>query len=91
MDYLIKLKPFYIDKLVTYQHYNILNSDFDIDYIFKTNINKMKCLSNKLSMETVTNSENFKIFYNFPFQLYKDDPYWIPPFWKEFNDFFRKS
>ena len=42
-------------------------------------------------MEIVTNFKNFKKFYDFPFQLYKDNPYWVPPFWKEFNGFFKKN
>lgn len=26
-----------------------------------------------------------------PFQLYQDDPLWVPPFWYEFKDFFKKK
>ncbi|MGF3553974.1 MAG: GNAT family N-acetyltransferase [Thermoplasmatota archaeon] len=27
----------------------------------------------------------------FPFELYKNDQHWIPPFWFEYNDFFKKK
>jgi len=50
--------------------------------------------SNKLrdvTIENVTNYKDFKAFYNFPFQLYKDDPHWVPPFFKEYEDFFNNK
>ena len=33
----------------------------------------------------------FKKFYDFPFKLYKYNSFWIPPFWKELKDFFKKT
>jgi hypothetical protein len=44
-----------------------------------------------IKINTVNNPKDFKTFYKIPFQLYKNNPYWVPPFWKEFKDFFNKK
>lgn len=35
--------------------------------------------------------KDLKTFYNIPFHVYKDNPWWIPPFFKEMKDFFNKN
>mgnify|MGYP006298391025 CR=1 FL=1 len=39
----------------------------------------------------VENKKDFKEFFHIPFTIYQKNPYWVPPFWKEFNDFFHSS
>jgi hypothetical protein len=57
-------------------------------YVFETNCKEIQSYSNKLTIETVTNLKVFKEFFRFPFQLYKDNSFWVPPFWKDLKDFF---
>jgi hypothetical protein len=70
---------------------SISESNFRVKYAFESNDNKIRYFSNNIHIEPVTNFKNFKIFYNYPFLLYKNDPYWVPPFWIEFNGFFKKN
>ena len=58
---------------------------------FETNSKEIQSFSDTLNIEIVTNFKDFKKFYNFPFQLYKDNPYWVSPYWKELKDFFLKK
>ena len=44
-----------------------------------------------IKIKSVKNSKDFKTFYKVPFQLYKNNPYWIPPFRKEFKDFYNRK
>ena len=74
-----------------YQYTNISKSNFNGDYVFQTNNNEIRYIPDNLSIETVSNFKNFKKFYNFPFQLYKDDLFWVSPFWNEIKDFFKKK
>jgi ribosomal protein S18 acetylase RimI-like enzyme len=53
--------------------------------------NNVRDSSNKINIFSVKNSKDLKTFYKLPFQLYKNNPYWIPTFWKEFKDFFNKK
>ena len=66
-------------------------SNFRVKYAFESNDNEIRYFSNNIHIEPVTNFKNFKIFYNYPFLLYKNDSYWVPPFWIEFNGFFKKK
>ena len=36
-------------------------------------------MSQDVSIEVVNNQKGFKAFIRFPFQLYKNNPYWVPP------------
>lgn len=60
-------------------------------YIFETDKNEIKKVSQKLTIKTVNNVKKFEKYYNFSFKLYKDNPNWIPPFWIEYKDFFKKN
>jgi len=66
-------------------------SDFSIKYVFEDNNDNVKNFSGDINIEPVNTYKDFKTFYKFPFKLYKDDLYWIPPFWYEFKDFFKKN
>ena len=59
--------------------------------MFETNNYQKKYFFNDLCIESVNSYNDFKIFYKFSFNLYKDNKYWIPPFWYEFKDFFKKK
>lgn len=39
----------------------------------------------------VKNVHDFKEFYQIPWKIYKNDQYWNPPLWAEFNNFFLKK
>jgi len=39
-------------------------------------------------IKTVSDYKDLKQFYQVPFEVYKDNKFWIPPFYKEFKDFF---
>ncbi len=58
-------------------------------YIFEKYKKEIINYSTDLRIETVNNFKDFQRFYKFPFRLYKDDQYWIPPFWMEYKDFFK--
>ena len=58
---------------------------------FETNNNEIGGAPINVSIETISNPKDFKTFYNIPFQVYKDNPFWIPPFWNEFKDFFNNK
>jgi len=62
-----------------------------IDKTLTSNHNGNIQSNNKISIETITNPSDYKTFYNVPFQIHKNNPFWIPPFWKEFNDFFNRK
>ncbi|PNX46924.1 MAG: hypothetical protein BV457_06720, partial [Thermoplasmata archaeon M9B1D] len=68
-----------------------LNPFFHKKYVFKTNKNKIKNISKNIAIKTVTNVKGFKEFYNFSFNLYKNDPNWVAPFWIEFKEFFKRK
>lgn len=61
-------------------------------YIFESEGRKnIQHFTNNICIEQVTNFEEFKTFYHAPFRIYKDNPYWISPFWHELIDFFKKN
>lgn len=90
MIMLTKLKSFNKDKLKSY-YYTRSKSNFNSNYIFEDNCNEIKYLRDNLSIKSVSKYKDFKKFFVFPFQLYKDDEHWIPPFWNELKDFFKKK
>lgn len=59
--------------------------------IFETYTNEIGHPPGNINIETISKTKDYKTFYNVPFQLFNDDPFWIPPFWKEFKDFFNKK
>jgi GNAT superfamily N-acetyltransferase len=43
---------------------------------------------NSLTIEPVSRAEELLAFIKLPFQIYRDDPYWVPPLISERKDFF---
>jgi len=60
-------------------------------YAFMKSNEKIKSNVGNFTIETVANYQNFKTFCDFPLQLYKNNSYWVPPFWKEQKDFFKAN
>jgi len=61
------------------------------NYIFQNDVKQKRNYPNNLSIDIVNNIKDFKEFYNFSFKLYKENPFWVPPFWNEYKDFFNKK
>ena len=70
---------------------SLSKSDNHGTYVFESNCNQMRRFPHDIQIEPVQNFEDFKIFYHVPFQVYRDDPCWVPPFWNEMKDFFKKK
>jgi len=51
----------------------------------------MRRFPHNIQIEPIQHFKDFKIFYHVPFQVYHDDSYWIPPFWNEMKNFFKKK
>jgi len=90
MKFLTKLRSFYMDKKNFHKKTNP-NSKKNIKYIFEANSKDILHHYKNLSVETVNTIKDFKKFYNFSFELYKDDLNWVAPFWIEHKDFFKKN
>jgi len=71
--------------------YSDISSDFKGTYIFEESDYEKRRVTDNLDIETVTKFKDFERFYNFPFDLYKDDPNWVAPFFNELRDFFKKK
>ena len=54
------------------------------------NASKNKVNSRKITVRPVETQGDLKLFYKVPFEIYKDIPQWVPPFWFEFKEFFDK-
>ncbi len=60
-------------------------------YVFESSKDYYRQFSNNICIEAVTTIKDFKTFYQFPFNLYKDDKFWVSPFWSEIKDFFKRK
>jgi predicted GNAT family acetyltransferase len=58
-------------------------------YIFENTPIKKIQVSNNINIETVTNFKDFKKFYKVLWKVYRDNKYWVPPFWHEYKIFFK--
>jgi len=90
MNFLIELISFCRGKINSHQKNNS-NSKNNLKYIFEKNSKDVQYHYKNLSVETVNTMKIFKKFYNFSFDLYKDDPNWVAPFWIEYKDFFKEK
>jgi ribosomal protein S18 acetylase RimI-like enzyme len=52
---------------------------------------EIKNFPNGIQVQPVTHKKDFKLFYNVPFQVYRDNPFWVAPFWYEMKDFLKKK
>jgi len=75
----------------SYLQNNISESNSNNKYVFQMKYKEIKKYPNNLFIETINKLKDFKEFYNFPFQIYKNDPFWVPPFWNEYKAFFKKK
>lgn len=66
-------------------------SNFSVKYIFEADSKKKINYPNNIVVETINDIKNLKNFYNMAFKIYKNDKFWIPPFWVEFKYFFKKN
>jgi hypothetical protein len=66
-------------------------SDNHRTYVFESNSAQMRRFAHDIQIEPVQHFKDFKIFYQVPFQVYHDDPLWVPPFWNEMKGFFKKK
>lgn len=46
--------------------------------------------SSDVEIQLVRDNTGLKKFYQVPFQIYQDNPYWVAPFWYEMKSFFHK-
>jgi ribosomal protein S18 acetylase RimI-like enzyme len=51
----------------------------------------MRCFPEGITIEPVRTTADFTLFYQVPFQIYRDDPFWVAPFWYEMKGFFRRG
>ncbi len=91
MNLLLNLGSFNKEKSYSNNDINFSKSKSNADYIFGISSKKRRNFPNNLVIETINDFKEFKKFYNFPFQLYKGDPFWVPPFWNEYKAFFKKK
>ena len=57
-------------------------------YVFETSSVKHIPVSPAIEIFEINNFKNFKNFFHIPWTIYKDDSLWVPPFWKEYKEFF---
>ena len=57
-------------------------------YIFQHTATETTCISPELTITTITSKDALKDFYYLPWQIYQNDPNWVPPFWREYKEFF---
>jgi len=60
-------------------------------YVFESTPSQTNEISSNIRISTVSNLKDFRVFYQVPWVIYKDNKYWVPPFWKDFRDFFRSN
>ena len=58
-------------------------------YVFESALPQTFNVSSNIQISAVTCLKDFRVFFQVPWTIYKDDKYWVPPFWKDFRDFFR--
>ena len=60
-------------------------------YVFESVPPEEKKPSEGIKVSVVTTVKEFKEFFKVPWLVYKDDEYWVAPFWVEIRDFFRRK
>jgi hypothetical protein len=59
--------------------------------MFESYTDQPKNFTSSIQVLPVKNKQELKQFYQVPFRVYHDNPYWIPPFWSEMKGFFHKK
>jgi len=65
--------------------------NFRFKYVFESNKEQIRHFPNDIRVQTLTTFKDFKTFYDFPFNLYKDNKYWVAPLWSGFKGFFKSK
>jgi hypothetical protein len=85
----------YSDRKMSISHggrsISLLKSDYHGTYVFESDSNQMRRFPHDIQIDPIQHFKDFKIFYHVPFQVYREDPCWIPPFWNEMKGFFKKK
>lgn len=64
---------------------------FNKKYIFENDKSESIQISTNKKINVVNNKKLLKDFYKVSWNVYKNDNYWVPPFWNEFSSFFNKK
>jgi len=86
MNFFINLDNIFLSSADSFR-----NIEHNIKFVYEKYNSEKKQYPDNIIVETVADLSNFKNFFNFPFQLYHDNKYWVPPFWIEFKDFFKNN
>jgi len=68
---------------------SLFKSNQQRTYIFESTTVRTKHIAQTIQVDPVQNLKEFKLFYQAPFLIYRDDAFWVAPFWSEVNDFFK--
>ena len=60
-------------------------------YVFNSDVAETRNVSSNVGISIVATIKDFKDFFRVPWFIYRDDMHWIPPFWMEIRDFFKKK
>lgn len=60
-------------------------------YVFESVSPEKMHISSNIEISVVNTIEDLWGFYRVPWKIYRDDVYWVAPFWKETRDFFRQD
>jgi hypothetical protein len=66
-----------------------MGSFMSAKYIFEKDKSETIDCSDNCKISVVTNTAQFKDFFEVPWLVYKDDDAWVPPLWEEYKEFFR--
>ncbi len=58
-------------------------------YIFESEKPETIKINSEIKIKKVTTTKEFKDFFNFAWEIYKDDKNWVPPIWGETKDLFK--
>jgi hypothetical protein len=85
------MNPFLVNNIFLSTKKSPIEKNNNFRYVFEKKRSQKKQYADNITVETVTDLSYFKKFYNFPYQLYHDNKYWVPTFWIEFKDFFKSN
>jgi len=60
-------------------------------YVFDLNLSYIKNISHDIQISVVATPKDFKDFFLVPWVVYMNDKHWVPPFWIEHRDFFKRK
>lgn len=68
-----------------------VTSKNDGTYVFESSSPQSMNVSSNIQISTVIELKDFRDFFRVPWTIYKDNKYWVPPFWKDFRNLFRSD